>query len=245
MAVNEQGHYGKYSGNARCCMGHPHTRVDRYNYKPTERDDAAHISYLKRDIIYDAHHGHDDEKMVADEKHISKLAGDMRYDKEHHGPGKHIKGDPMEGHYGTHFEADRRRIKNMAMKKAAGQMRTGAGMANELAEEAASGIIEGTISSQIGLGKRTKGIIERSGIQNFKPDVNENISDADRLKRGKMSDLNYLYSKKGDGPGDFAGGYHKVQHAKGEAHKDEGPAKHCFGPAKYAYDSPSKRYCIK
>ena len=88
MAVNEQGHYGKYSGNARCCMGHPHTRVDRYNYKPTERDDAAHISYLKRDIIYDAHHGHDDEKMVADEKHISKLAGDMRYDKEHHGPGK-------------------------------------------------------------------------------------------------------------------------------------------------------------
>ena len=32
---------------------------------------------------------------------------------------------------------------------------------------------------------------------NFKPDVNENISDADRLKRGKMSDLNYLYSKQG------------------------------------------------
>ena len=187
MAVNEQGHYGKYSGNARCCMGHPHTRVDRYNYKPTERDDAAHISYLKRDIMYDAHHGHDDEKMVADEKHISKLAGDMKYDKEHHGPGKHI-----EGH----------------------------------------------------MGRRTKGIIERSGIQNFKPDVNENISDADRLKRGKMSDLNYLYSKQGNGPGDFAGGYHKVQHAKGEAHK-EGPAKHCFGPAKYAYDSPSKRYCIK
>ncbi len=137
MAVNEQGHYGKYSGNARCCMGHPHTRVDRYNYKPTERDDAAHISYLKRDIMYDAHHGHDDEKMVADEKHISKLAGDMRYDKEHHGAGKH------------------------------------------------------------------------------------------------------------HGPGDFAGGYHKVQHAKGEAHQDEGPAKHCFGPSKYAHESPSKRYCIK
>ena len=96
MAVNEQGHYGKYSGNARCCMGHPHTRVDRYNYKPTERDDAAHISYLKRDIIYDAHHGHDDEKMVADEKHISKLAGDMKYDKEHHGPAKALVGDQHE-----------------------------------------------------------------------------------------------------------------------------------------------------
>ncbi len=85
-----------FSGNARCCMGHPHTRVDRYNYKPTERDDAAHISYLKRDIMYDAHHGHDDEKMVADEKHISKLAGDMKYDKEHHGPAKALIGDQDE-----------------------------------------------------------------------------------------------------------------------------------------------------
>ena len=88
MAINEQGHYGKYSGNARCCVGHPYTRVDRYNYKATERDDAAHIDYLKRDVLYDDHHGHDDEKMVADEKHISKLAGDMKYDKMHHGPGK-------------------------------------------------------------------------------------------------------------------------------------------------------------
>ena len=244
MAVNEQGHYGKYSGNARCCMGHPHTRVDRYNYKPTERDDAAHISYLKRDIMYDAHHGHDDEKMVADEKHISKLAGDMKYDKEHHGPGRHISSsDPMEGHYGTHFEADRRRIKSKAMKKAAGQMRTGAGMAKELAEEVGSGVIEGTISSQVGLGRRTKGIIERSGIQNFKPDVNENISDADRLKRGKMSDLNYLYSKKGPMK-PLVGDQDQLPEHLQQAILDA-PAKHCFGPAKYAYDSPSKRYCIK
>lgn len=213
MAVNEQGHYGKYSGNARCCMGHPHTRVDRYNYKPTERDDAAHISYLKRDIMYDAHHGHDDEKMVADEKHISKLAGDMRYDKEHHGPGKHEAGHVDQRIQRSLDEG----AKNYNTRNYLGHTQS----------------------------KRTKGIIERSGIQNFKPDVNENISDADRLKRGKMSDLNYLYSKQADGPGDFAGGYHKVQHAKGEAHQDEGPAKHCFGPAKYAYDSPSKRYCIK
>ena len=176
MAVNEQGHYGKYSGNARCCMGHPHTRVDRYNYKPTERDDAAHISYLKRDIMYDAHHGHDDEKMVADEKHISKLAGDMRYDKEHHGPGKHIKGDPMEGHYGTHFEADRRRIKNMAMKNAAS------------------------------LGTK-----------------------ASTLKGPKKA---------------LVGDQHELPEHLQQAILDA-PGKHCFGPAKYAYDSPSKRYCIK
>ena len=44
MAVNEDGHYGKYSGNARCCA---HTRVDAHNYKATERDDAAHIDYIK------------------------------------------------------------------------------------------------------------------------------------------------------------------------------------------------------
>ena len=137
MAVNEQGHYGKYSGNARCCMGHPHTRVDRYNYKPTERDDAAHISYLKRDIIYDAHHGHDDEKMVADEKHISKLAGDMKYDKEHHGAGKHH-----------------------------GPMKALVGDQHELPEHLQQAILDA-------------------------------------------------------------------------------PGKHCFGPSKYAYDSPSKRYCIK
>ena len=101
MAVNEQGHYGKYSGNARCCMNHAHTRVDRGNYKATERDDAAHIDYLKRDVLYDAHHGHDDEKMVADEKHISKLAGDMKYDKKHHGPGKE---KPKQKHEGGEFD---------------------------------------------------------------------------------------------------------------------------------------------
>ena len=137
MAVNEQGHYGKYSGNARCCMGHPHTRVDRYNYKPTERDDAAHISYLKRDIMYDAHHGHDDEKMVADEKHISKLAGDMKYDKEHHGAGKHH-----------------------------GPMKALVGDQHELPEHLQQAILDA-------------------------------------------------------------------------------PGKHCFGPSKYAHESPSKRYCIK
>lgn len=61
------------------------TKVTAYNYKATEKDDAAHISYLKRDINYDAKHGHSDANMTADEKHISKLAGDMRYDKKHHG----------------------------------------------------------------------------------------------------------------------------------------------------------------
>jgi hypothetical protein len=79
----QKGHYGKYTGNARCCMDHADTKVTKSNYKATERDDAAHIDYLKRDVLYDDHHGHSDEKMTADEKHISKLAGDMKYDKKH------------------------------------------------------------------------------------------------------------------------------------------------------------------
>ena len=88
-----KGHYGHYSGNYKFSKDHAHTRVTKENYKATERDDAAHIDYLKRDIDYDAHHGHSDEKMTADEKHISKLAGDMKYDKEHHGsPAKNIIG---------------------------------------------------------------------------------------------------------------------------------------------------------
>ncbi len=78
----EKGHYGEYTGNARCCKK---TKVTSSNYRASERDDAAHISYLKRDIDYDNKHGHSDESMTADEKHISKLAGDMKYDKERYG----------------------------------------------------------------------------------------------------------------------------------------------------------------
>tara|TARA_R100001510_G_C7548948_1_gene133511 strand:+ start:289 stop:636 length:348 start_codon:yes stop_codon:yes gene_type:complete len=84
----KKGHYGKYTGNSK--FAHAHTPVTKENYKATERDDAAHIDYLKRDILYDDHHGHSDEKMTADEKHISKLAGDMKYDKKHHGSAAHL-----------------------------------------------------------------------------------------------------------------------------------------------------------
>ena len=83
--MGHKGYYGQYSGNSKFSKDHAHTRVTSGNYKATERDDAAHIDYLKRDIDYDNKHGHSDEKMTADEKHISKLAGDMKYDKEHHG----------------------------------------------------------------------------------------------------------------------------------------------------------------
>jgi|TARA_B100000035_G_scaffold315211_1_gene334463 hypothetical protein len=88
--MGHKGYYGQYTGNSKFSKDHAHTRVTSSNYKATERDDAAHIDYLKRDIKYDDKHGHSDEKMTADEKHISKLAGDMKYDKRHHGsPAKH------------------------------------------------------------------------------------------------------------------------------------------------------------
>ena len=83
--MGHKGHWGEYTGNAKWSRDHAHTRVTSKNYDDAVKDDAAHIDYLKRDIDYDAKHGHSDEKMTADEKHISKLAGDMKYDKEHHG----------------------------------------------------------------------------------------------------------------------------------------------------------------
>ena len=90
--MGHKGHWGEYTGNAKWSRDHAHTRVTSKNYDDAVRDDAAHIDYLKRDIIYDAHHGHSDEKMTADEKHISKLAGDMKYDKKHHSPATHPAG---------------------------------------------------------------------------------------------------------------------------------------------------------
>ena len=52
----EKGHYGQYTGNARCCAGHAHTKVTTGNYKATERDDAAHIVALEKDMKYDKKH---------------------------------------------------------------------------------------------------------------------------------------------------------------------------------------------
>ena len=46
----QKGHWGEYSGNAKWSKDHAHTKVTKGNYKASERDDAAHIDYLKRDI---------------------------------------------------------------------------------------------------------------------------------------------------------------------------------------------------
>ncbi len=105
--MGHKGHWGEYTGNAKWSKDHAHTKVTKDNYKATEKDDAAHIDYLKRDIDYDNKHGHSDENMTADEKHISKLAGDMKYDKEHHGsPAKsYSKGASSHGYTAGQYAA--------------------------------------------------------------------------------------------------------------------------------------------
>ena len=61
-------------------MHEKHTQISKANVNSAMKDDASHISYLKRDINYDNRHGGSNKQMTADEKHISKLAGDIKYD---------------------------------------------------------------------------------------------------------------------------------------------------------------------
>tara|TARA_R110000751_G_scaffold122145_1_gene222758 strand:+ start:3247 stop:3483 length:237 start_codon:yes stop_codon:yes gene_type:complete len=76
----EKGHYGQYTGNAR------HSKVTDQNFDDTKRDDEKHMKYLKEDVLDDQKYGgsHKDENQTADEEHISKIAGDLKYDEKHH-----------------------------------------------------------------------------------------------------------------------------------------------------------------
>ena len=58
------------------------TKITKSNVDAAMRDDAAHIDYLKRDVLDDQKYGgkYKDENLTADEKHISKLAGDIKHD---------------------------------------------------------------------------------------------------------------------------------------------------------------------
>ena len=73
-------------------MGHPihkhmHTHITKSNVKAAIRDDKAHMDYLKRDVKDDQKAGgkYKDINQTADEKHISKLAGDVKYDEKKEG----------------------------------------------------------------------------------------------------------------------------------------------------------------
>ena len=58
------------------------TKITKGNAKSAMRDDKAHIDYLKRDVLDDQRAGgkYKDMNQTADEKHISKLAGDIKRD---------------------------------------------------------------------------------------------------------------------------------------------------------------------
>ena len=58
------------------------TKITKSNVDAAMRDDAAHIDYLKRDVLDDQKYGgkYKYENQTADEKHISKLAGDIKHD---------------------------------------------------------------------------------------------------------------------------------------------------------------------
>ena len=78
--VNLPPHLQKEILNSPGMYDHSHTKITKHNVNSAMKDDAAHISYLKRDINYDNKHGGSNKQMTADEKHISKLAGDIKYD---------------------------------------------------------------------------------------------------------------------------------------------------------------------
>ena len=58
------------------------TKITKGNARDAMRDDKAHIDYLKRDVLDDQRKGgkYKDINQTADEKHISKLAGDIKSD---------------------------------------------------------------------------------------------------------------------------------------------------------------------
>jgi hypothetical protein len=64
-----------------------HTHITKSNVKAAIRDDKAHMTYLKEDVDKDQKYGgkYKDENQTADEKHISKLAGDVKHDEKKEG----------------------------------------------------------------------------------------------------------------------------------------------------------------
>ena len=59
------------------------TKITKNDVKSAIKDDKAHIDYLKMDVLDDQKKGgkNKDINQTADEKHISKLAGDIKADK--------------------------------------------------------------------------------------------------------------------------------------------------------------------
>tara|TARA_R100001244_G_scaffold107014_1_gene79360 strand:- start:255 stop:626 length:372 start_codon:yes stop_codon:yes gene_type:complete len=63
------------------------THITKQNVKAAIKDDKAHMTYLKEDVNKDQKAGgkFKDINQTADEKHISKLAGDVKHDEKKEG----------------------------------------------------------------------------------------------------------------------------------------------------------------
>ena len=66
---------------------HMHSHITKQNVKAAIKDDKAHMTYLKEDVNKDQKAGgkFKDINQTADEKHISKLAGDVKHDEKKEG----------------------------------------------------------------------------------------------------------------------------------------------------------------
>ena len=62
------------------------TKITKSNVKAAIKDDKKHMTYLKMDVKDDQKYGgkNKDINQTADEKHISRLAGDLKYDEKKH-----------------------------------------------------------------------------------------------------------------------------------------------------------------
>ena len=58
------------------------TKITTGNAEAAIKDDKAHMEYLKEDVLDDQKAGgeYKDENQTADEKHITRLAEDVRHD---------------------------------------------------------------------------------------------------------------------------------------------------------------------
>ena len=96
------------------------TKITKSNVRSAIRDDKAHMDYLKRDVRDDQRAGgrYKDINQTADEKHISKLAGDVKAD----------------GHFLSKHWNHSSPLNNMEMVGSAGSFDKGMYDAPELAE---------------------------------------------------------------------------------------------------------------
>jgi len=187
-------------------MGHPihkhmHTHITKQNVAAAIRDDKAHMDYLKRDVKDDQRAGgkYKDINQTADEKHISKLAGDVKYDEKKEGMSRY-EYEGMSRHTSEHSTEEYMARKDAAIKKSKGMSRYSSPVNN---------ITYGDKSGKTGY------------IGQERYDLNEYNPVDDRAGMSRKISLKDLQSKPGSGPrvGDVEPG--TIKPTGGSPYKDK------------------------